>query len=329
MTQIVMPPSLHSSVKSPHRILKKYKMNYRQTSSGHFGKQNTVPGKEIVLTSSPGVISSADGFYAITGQHSRLTVAGIDILYNPQEESKLDVQNFVFLGARVMAANRLATSSRSWAKLMKRDPYSAKQWILVDRKVLRSYNLYVAEAVQQNGVEAVSPNQIDGGGAEDKEKTTKQSVSDGVAGIIWVVDNVPGRLHGEDVTALTVMGAKRLHLEGVPHFRETLYESGLSSGNGADPEFEYLKQAPVAEGAQPTHSLRFYALSSGRTDYAEGLTVIHSSDGDEGDGRVVGGAEDQEEGAGIGNVEVGLVADEDRAPTLTMAGGFFSKWTWV
>lgn len=303
-------------------------MNYRQTTTGHFGKQNTVPGLEIVLTSSPGVISSSDGFYAITGLHSRLTVAGIDILYNPQEGSGLDVQNFVFLGARVMAANRLATSSRSWAKLMKRDPYSAKQWILVDRKVLRSYNLYVAEAMQQNSVEVVSMNQIDGGEGAEKEKNSKQS--DGVAGIIWVVDNVPGRLHGEDVTALTVMGAKRLHLAGLPHFRETLDESGLSSGNGADPEFEYLKQAPAADDAEPRHSLRFYALSSGRTDYAEGLTVIHSSDGD--DGRVVGGAEDQEEGAGIGGgsgAEVGLVEDEDRAPTLAMAGGFFSKWTWV
>lgn len=292
-----------SSVKSPYRVLKKYKLNYRLSPAAKFAKLNAiVPGHDIVLTSASGVISSSDEFYAITGRHSRITVAGIDIRFHPRLYTRMDGWS-VFSAARVMAASRLATSSRSWAKLMKRDPFSAKQWILVDRKVLQSYNSYVTATKENELVEAV----IEGRQLNlNAPQVEKQSVIDRVVGLIWVVENVPGRLHGEDVTAATMLSEKQLHLQGTPHFAETLEESGLEKETG--PEFEYLK-----ESEEKKHSVRFYAHAKGRSDYIEGLTVIHNN----------GGINENGDHEGIG-VENG----EDEGPTLSMAG-FSSKWTWA
>lgn len=295
---ILVSVSNSSQKRSEFRLLKKYCLNYRMAPTAKFAKVNAiVPGNDIVLTSASGVISSIDEFYAITGRHSRITVAGIDIRYEESlTEARKDLSTTLFIGARIMAANRLATSSRSWAKLMKRDPYGAKQWLLVDRKVLQSYNaLMVKENEDENEL-------------EPEERL--HSPADNMVGLLWVVDNVPNRLHGEDVTQQIVDGHKQLHLFGVPYFAETLAESGISMPS--ETEFEGLR----LKETESKHSLRFYALATDQSEYMEGLTVMHSNDvGSQGAAESIPSGE-----AGEGEGEKG--------PSLSMAG-FSSKWTWA
>lgn len=308
-------------------MLKKYKLNYRLSPAVKFAKPSAVvPGHDIVLTSAPGVISSTDEFYAITGRHSRITVAGTDIRYEPRTSPRLDLSSLVFLPARVMAANRLATSARTWAKLMKRDPQGAQQWLLVDRKVLQSYNTFVVESRKQDElIEATVGDRQPSPGAAKEEDVAPPSLVERVAGLIWVVDNVPQRLHGEDVTADTMLGHGRsLQLDGTPHFQETLIESGLDSVA----ELGYLKQETAAH-EEDRHSVRFYALASGGSEYEEGLTVMHrsSSSGGGGKGDVDNGHHNEENDAGHGRGR-SVSGEADAVPASSMAG-FSSKWTWA
>lgn len=292
-------------------------MNYRLSPTA---KHHIVPGNDIVLTSTAGVISSTDEFYGINGRHSRLTVAGINMRYEPQLSSRIQLEKMVFLGARVMTANRLATSSRAWAKFMKRDPQSAQQWLLIDRKVLKGYNSFQGHEV----VEAM----IDEGHVEHQAKTSTQSSPpvEEVAGLFWIVDNVPGRLHGEEVTAEALASAKELQLQGHPHFRETLEESRLPASG---PEFQYLKESQ--EHNNNRHSIQFYVIASGRTDYRERLSLNSLGEGDSQETSSFSGRVDREAAAaaamdGGDAVEQG----EDKGPTWSALeeGGFFSQWTW-
>lgn len=316
--QLISPNVASSSAMAPYRVLKKYKLNYRLTPAAKFAKLNgIVPGHDIVLTSYSGVVSSPDDFYAITGRHSRITVAGIDLKYDTRKlQDEMDLQNAVFLSARVMAANRLATSSRTWAKLMKRDPHAAKQWVLVDRRILYNYNSLVMDAKQNELVEALL-NEGHASTVEALSAENNKSVADRLVGLVWIVDNVPNRLHGEDETERIIEGRK-LYLEGIPHFAETGGVVGSTDVSPAtDPGFEYLKQSP--EGS--THSVRFYALAPGRSEYTEGMTVIH-------------GAQDDDEDKSLPNFDelvndsASLVESEGRVPALTLAG-FSSKWAWT
>lgn len=301
---------------APYRVLKKYKLNYRLTPAAKFTKLNgIVPGHDIVLTSYAGVVSSPEDFYAITGRHSRITVAGINLKYDLGKlHDEVDLQNAVFLSARVMAANRLATSSRTWAKLMKRDPHAAKQWVLVDRRILYNYNSVVMDAKQNELVEALLNEGQGQSTVVALSAENEKSVADRLVGLVWIVDNVPARLHGEDETE-RIIDRKKLYLDGTPHYKETGGLVGSSDGS-TDPGFEYLKQSQ--EGS--THSVRFYALAPGRSEYTEGMTVIHGAqDGNEND---VDELVDKDyDGAN-------LAETEGRVPALTLAG-FSSKWTWA
>lgn len=281
------------------------------------GKQNlhntVVPGHSIVLTSFSGVISSTDEFYAITGRHSRLTVLGVDLKYEPKLHTDMDLVSTVFLAARVTAVNRLAVSSRSWAKLMKRDPHvSAKQWVVADRKVLHTYNSFLVE------------NESELSAREGDSSTTTASIAplaDRISGLVWIVDHVPGRLHGEDVTA-AILERKSLRLDGVPHFEETLLASGLTLANDVattgQPGFEYLKHSDVvapAEEEQSSHTVKFYAIASSKSDYSEGMVVVHSGQDSELGSRGAGNSPEE--------------AEEPTSDSMFNLDGFSSKWTWT
>lgn len=301
----------YSSINSKYRVLKKYKLNYRP--SPHLKYANTiVPGHDIVLTSSSGVISSGDEFYAVTGRLSRITVAGIDIRYERTQHSTMDLANLVFMNARVMAANRLATSGHTWARLMKRDACGAKQWLVVDRKVMKGYNVMLAKKDDEELVQT------------DEEK--RSSVVSRLAGLVWVVDNVPKRLHGEDVSEKVMGNGGRLHLEGMPNFPETLEDSGLTV-NGNSVEFEYLRQEEeVDKGA--SHSLTFTAkASASNSEFEENLEVRHSSK--EGSERQKNDPEDGDgDDAGSSNREGEEESEDNRGPAFSLAD-FSSKWTWT
>lgn len=287
-----------SPTKIQHRVLKKYKLNYRLAPGTKFAHSDAlVPGHDIVmLTSASGVISSIDEFYAVSGRHTKMSVAGVDIRYEPQRLLPMNLENYVFSAARVMAANRLANSPRNWSKLMKRDPWGAQQWLLIDRKVLHSYNSFVTRAKQNELVNAmIDDRQTPSVSADEKESVATKVIS----GLVWVVDNVPGRLHAEDVT-----GIRELVLSGDPHFAETLIESGITTG-GADAGFEYLKDGGNGNGL--IHSLKFSIKATDVSDYAESLTALRSGDNAEESAWTEG--------------------DDDKGPTFSTDSVF--KWSWT
>lgn len=284
-----------------HRVLKKYKLNYRISPTVRSANA-IVPGQDIVFTSSAGVVASADDFYAITGRHARITIAGVDLKYSAEAlQRETELLQVVPLPARVMAANRLAISTRTWAKLMKRDPYGARQWVVIDRRVMHRYNNAVMDAKQSELVEAFleggvvekEPNQNNGNNNLPLEK---------LEGLIWIVDNAISRLHGEDVTERMLQSGKAV-IDGTPRFKETQKESGLSND---EPSYEQLKQVPE----EFSFAVRFFAIAPGRSEYLEGMTVIHGGE------EMVAAATDQLEG------------DVEGEPAWSMSGSS-SKWTWV
>lgn len=262
--------SSFSSAMAPHRVLKKYKLNYRLAPAAKFSKLNgIVPGHDVVFTGYSGVVSSPDDFYAITGRHSKIVIAGVTLKYAPEKlRSEIDLQEVVPLAARVMASNRLAISVRTWTKWMKRDPNgAARQWLLVDRRVLHKYNSLVMDERQNELVEALLV-EVDGtrGDLANRSPDSNRIGSERLEGLIWIVDNTVSRLHGEDVTEDVVASGKAL-LVGTPRFKETLEESGVSDG----PTFEHL----TTPQEELSHTVRFHALAPGRSEYMDEISVIY------------------------------------------------------
>ena len=98
------------------------------------------------------------------------------------------METSVFLGARIMAANRLAHSGKSWSKILSREESSTgtgtKQWLIVD---LNKMNNSTKNSVQQESSNSV----------KSEEKVADQKLNES---FIWLVEQLPGRLHAEDVT---------------------------------------------------------------------------------------------------------------------------------
>uniref|UniRef100_A0A0K8TK86 Phospholipase B-like n=1 Tax=Tabanus bromius TaxID=304241 RepID=A0A0K8TK86_TABBR len=137
---LMLGHSSAGSFSSMLRIHKRYKLNY------HFSpdlKTHTVPGSDITFTSYPGILASTDDFYIIKGRHVKnihLLVTGIDIQNNNLDLWQgVNLQTALPLSARVMAANRLAHSSRHWANQMSKNAAKGnKQWLIVDLKKLEA-----------------------------------------------------------------------------------------------------------------------------------------------------------------------------------------------
>ena len=115
------------------RILKRYNFGFHETE----GDNNVlVNGKIIEFTSYPGSIYSQDDFYKITKKNSKpqTTVVGTELKNNNRQLwEKIMKTDQVLLGARVMAANRLANNSKIWHEVFSK--YNSgtgnKQWLII------------------------------------------------------------------------------------------------------------------------------------------------------------------------------------------------------
>lgn len=192
------------------RMLKKYKFHYHYTGTH---KSHQVAGVDIAFTGYPGSLASSDDFYTITGQKTKFVVGGIRIKNTNIDLWQLvDVKESVLLAARVMAANRLAHSGYGWSKVMSMNPgFGVKQWMVIDvgrihnHTALEGADILLEKTVTMSGFS---------NGAVTLIKDIAATVNTGRNGLVWVVDQLPGRLHAEDVT------------------EEVVYKTSFWTGNG-------------------------------------------------------------------------------------------------
>uniref|UniRef100_A0A7G3AVB3 Phospholipase B-like n=1 Tax=Lutzomyia longipalpis TaxID=7200 RepID=A0A7G3AVB3_LUTLO len=219
----------HSAAKSYSlmlRIVKKYKFNYH-FSRDH--KSHVIPGSNIIFSGYPGVLASTDDFYKISGRHGHLIVAGVGIVNrNSELWHQLDLRMNVILSARAMAANRLAYNGRSWSRIMAKDPGTgAKQWLISDRKILRhlittrkaaefTEKSPIPPAMETQTVKMSTYKPFEESAQQDGQIKTDFETQ----GLVWLVDQLPGRLYAEDVTeALYKFGT--IFCNGTPYFNAT------------------------------------------------------------------------------------------------------------
>lgn len=228
--KILLGHSSEGSYASMLRVLKKYKFHYHFSDSH---KTNEVSGVDIAFTSYPGSLASSDDFYIIGGRKTKLTVAGIRIENDNLNLWKtVDVNNTVLLAARVMTANRLAHSGRTWAKVMSRHPgFGTKQWLVVDTKRLqKSINqVNEVETLADALAEVKKLHLLEG--EDDVNVSEEQKIEEAedllemvkpnndASGIAWIIDQLPGRLHAEDMTDEIVFGSGVWTGSGMPFFK--------------------------------------------------------------------------------------------------------------
>lgn len=196
------------------RMLKKYKFHYHYTGTH---KSHQVAGVDIAFTGYPGSLASSDDFYTITGRKSKFVVGGIRIQNKNIDLWQLvDVKESVLLAARVMAANRLAHSGYGWSRVMSMNPgFGAKQWMVIDVRRMHNHT-----ALEEAGVLLEKTVTMSGfsNGAVTLIKDIASTVGNERDGAVWVVDQLPGRLHAEDVTEEVVYKTSFWTGNGIPFF---------------------------------------------------------------------------------------------------------------
>lgn len=197
------------------RCLKKYKFHFHGIGKTTH-KSHEVHGVDIAFTGYPGGLASSDDFYIVSGKRSKLTVAGIRLQnHNVDLWRTVGMRHTALLSSRVMAANRLAHSGKSWTMIMKKNPsFGSKQWLVVDVK--RMHN--ITSMAQEQLISEPTPITATGfeSGADELPMTVIEEVKQPKTrnGAVWIVDQLPGRLHAEDMT------------------KEIVYDQGVWTGNG-------------------------------------------------------------------------------------------------
>lgn len=211
--QLLFGHSSAGSYSSMLRIQKRYKFRY------HFSpdqRSNSVPGVDVSFTGYPGILGSTDDFYIVKGRQVHSIVAGVTIKNENLDLWKVvDVTDAIPLTARVMAANRISQSRKSWAKAMSRHPFTGnKQWVSVDLNKL-------------NSLEG-SQHSIDDEGEFDVVVDKFEASANG---LVWIVEQLPGLLHVEDVSENFLSGNNTWVANGVPYFDEILEASRVPAEN--------------------------------------------------------------------------------------------------
>lgn len=223
------------------RMLKKYHFHYHFSTDS---KSHLVHGVDMTFTGYPGIISSLDDFYLLRGENVKLMVAGVETKYKSINLwEKVDFNNIILLSARLMTANRLAHSGRQWARIMSRQPDTgSKQWIVIDSKRLRHARLVpyaprtnLTEALPTEHAQTIASSIHDDDNSTEIRKLFKRDVVKPnkiqyqiklPKGTIWIIDQVPGRLHGEDCTD-KLLNKTYWYGNGIPYFEEIYNISGL------------------------------------------------------------------------------------------------------
>uniref|UniRef100_A0A182T4P8 Phospholipase B-like n=1 Tax=Anopheles maculatus TaxID=74869 RepID=A0A182T4P8_9DIPT len=293
LSKILLGHTSDGSYSSMLRMVKKYTLRYHFSTDvlrpaaskkdAEVEDNSVVPGTNIVFTGYPGVLASLDDFYVINGRRQhRLVAAGVKMENDHVNLwRKIDLVRSVSLAPRVMAANRLGHSGRSWARYFARNPSTGvKQWLVIDmsrfvasnssdidlltsqlppsgvdvdrsdeeneipttleqdladsehqpqRVVTKRMEDYVDDDFKEHtsGARQVRmitiPKSVEPVEAEDVQESAFGP------GMFWVVDQLPGRLHAEDITEKIVADGYWL-TNGVPYFKEAL-DIGQANAN--------------------------------------------------------------------------------------------------
>ncbi|XP_058054390.1 putative phospholipase B-like lamina ancestor [Anopheles bellator] len=264
--RVLLGHTSDGSYSSMLRMVKKYTLRYHFSSFAtalNDDERQIVPGTNIVFSGYPGVLASLDDFYVINGrgQH-RMVAAGVKMDNDHLALwRKIDLMRSVSLAPRVMAANRLGHSGRTWARYFARNPSTGvKQWLVIDMARFNGGNGTASDPETGSGMVTVDrsdenneiPSTMDDEPqqehivtrlmedyvdddfeelrqAREAPKVTvsaQQPVQEAPepafgSGMFWVVDQLPGRLHAEDVTEKLVADGYWL-TNGVPYFAELL-----------------------------------------------------------------------------------------------------------
>ncbi|XP_055627939.1 putative phospholipase B-like lamina ancestor [Toxorhynchites rutilus septentrionalis] len=236
LVKILLGHTSDGSYASMLRMIKKYTLNYHFSEDSNI--ERVVPSTNIVFTSYPAVLASLDDFYMLSGRKHKMVTAGIKIENdNLNLWTKIDLVRSVSLAPRVMAANRLAHSGRVWAKYFARSPSTgAKQWLILDMKRL-DRRIDVSDEYAETDEQLMNNANVDKSDSEEQptesrilddyvdvdfEENTRRITSIGKiseGGLFWVVDQLPGRLHAEDMTEKIIKDGYWLG-NGVPIFKE-------------------------------------------------------------------------------------------------------------
>eukprot|EP00092_Neocalanus_flemingeri_P103749 GFUD01132792.1.p1 GENE.GFUD01132792.1~~GFUD01132792.1.p1 ORF type:complete len:465 (+),score=101.42 GFUD01132792.1:343-1737(+) len=168
-----------------YRFLKKYQLNYHVLP----GSKEIVPGHTATMSSYAGTILSLDDF--VTLSSGLVSTETSLFVYNSSLFGASDPREQVFEPARVMAANRLATTGKEFTdmvSLYNSGTYN-NQWMVVDNKLF-------------------TPGQ-----------TTLSK------GLFWVLEQIPNFIHKEDLTS--VLSKKTFWPSyNSPYFQDVFNKSG-------------------------------------------------------------------------------------------------------
>ena len=169
--------------------------------SQNFG--GTVPGSTILETSYPGVIHSIDDFY-ITSQNL-VVLETTNGIYNRSLFANIEAQGSVPYFIRIMVANKLSSSGDTWVDLFSKfnsGTYN-NQWMVVDYKKFTPFL------------------EVD-------------------AGTLWVLEQMPGFVVSEDMSAVLNTGNKAWTSYNLPYFQEVRDLDNITAQiNAYGPFFEH------------------------------------------------------------------------------------------
>ncbi|RVE52127.1 hypothetical protein evm_003200 [Chilo suppressalis] len=216
--KIYLAQNKAASYTSMTRILKRYKLNYHQTSKN---TSELVPGLTVDFSGYPGSVTSQDEFYFVKGDH-RLAISGISLKnYNDKLWKEVNITHQVPLGPRVHAANHLAQNVSSWAHILasSNSGTGSKQWLVVDFDMLDQVN---EPPLEENHSRHINNYIVTESTITRDVKHTVIHANSSInrsKGLAWLVEQVPGRTHSADLSeALLVQGYWATY--GLPFFND-------------------------------------------------------------------------------------------------------------
>lgn len=214
-----------NSYQSMLRMLKKYDFGFHWTT-GKKGSQRLVPGKVLTFSGYPGVVYSGDDF--------TLSSAGLAITETTIGNSNKDLwplvkpHGVVLEGFRSMIANRLSKHGKTWAKIFARRNSGTynNQWMIVDYKTFKP-----------------------------KKTLPKQ-------GLLWILEQLPGHIHMEDLTQ--VLTSKSYWPSyNTPYYKDIFNMSGSPANVAKFGDWFTYDKTPRALIFKRDHRYEFQSLLKG------------------------------------------------------------------
>ncbi|XP_045536388.1 putative phospholipase B-like lamina ancestor isoform X1 [Papilio machaon] len=213
--RIYLAHNAAGSYLSMTRILKKYKLNYRKTSTD----DAAVPGLSVEFSGYPGSVTSQDEFYVIRGDNHRMAVAGTTLRnYNKKLWKSVNITEQLPVGPRVAAANKLSANVSSWGRTLAahNSGTATKQWLVVDF----AHFHHIQQGKVKDRKEIVTEITVNNLLYRDVKHTIIHRWGGGRGrGAAWLLEQAPGRTQSADLTA-ALLDKHYWATYGLPFFKD-------------------------------------------------------------------------------------------------------------